>query len=184
MNQEIVKKYFVGDGVDAVLILTEAKEERAKHFEKVNSLVAKYGADSAWGRNSVTSLAFKCDGKPEWKDGFLKPKMERSEGVSYAIYSPDKRCKAGKTIIVDFEQVGSFNFSDFIVKKLGMSCSVFGTENGRMVRSTTQAGNYFDTMVVVFPCGGDSRPSDISIPPFLREIKKSEFIAITEESGK
>lgn len=186
LNEEIITKYFVADGIEAQEIILEAKTARDKHFDKVNALVAKYGADAAWGgRSEITSLAFKHDStaKPEMKEGFLRPKIDTSDGQRYAVYSPDKRYKAGKDIVKELEEVGSFNFSDFIIGRLKMNCAVFGTINGRMVRSVSGAGHYGEKLVVRLPCGGDSRPEEITIPAFLREIKKSEFIALSEEGA-
>jgi len=185
LNEEIKYKYFLGENDESLAILREAKEERAHHFDKVNALVAKHGFDCAWGgRSEITAFAAKIeDTKAEMKEGFLKPKIKRSEGQRYAVYSPDKRYKAGKDIAKEMKGVGAFNFSDFIIEKLGVAALVFGQMDGRQVMCSTSAGNYGNKLVVRLPTGGDSHRREITIPSFLREIKKSEFIAISEESA-
>jgi hypothetical protein len=185
-NEEIKIKYFLGEGNESIAIILGAKKEQTLHFEKVNALVSKYGADAAWGgRAELSALAFNHDPSvtPGMKEGFLRPKIHTSDGQRYAVYYPDKRYKEGKSLARELKGVGSFNFSDCIVEKLGLTCSVFGQLDGRSVRCSTSAGCYGERIVVRLPSGGDSRPQEIAMPPFLREIKRSEFVAISEEGA-
>lgn len=185
-NEEIKIKYFLGTGEEALAIILDAKKVQIQHFDKVNALTTKFGADAAWGgRSEITALAFKHEAqtKPEMKEGFLRPKIDTSDGQRYAVYAPDKRYKAGKDIAKELKDVGAFNFSAYLIEKLGVECRVFGQMDGRQVMVSSSAGHYGDRLVVRYPHGGDSRPKEVVMPPFMREIKKSEFIAISEESA-
>ena len=186
MNDAIVYRYFLAEGDKAEAVKTEVVAEKEAHFARLGDIIKKYGADCAWGgsRSHLSALGFthKGDGKPEMKEGFLRAKIEQSNGETYAVYYPDKRYKAGKEIVKDLQAVGIFNFSDSVTKKLGCYCDCFGTLDGRMVRAMSAAGQYGDRLVIRIPTQGDTRPRNFEIPPGLREIKKSEFIAITEEN--
>ena len=186
MDNQIIYRYFVAEGEIAESIKAEVKAEKEAHFARLSDLIKKYGADCAWGgsRTHLSAIGYthKEGAKPGMKEGFLRPKIERSNGEEYAVYYPDKRYKMGKEIVKDLHSVGTFNFSDSVTKKLGCYCDCFGTLDGRMVRAMSAAGQYADRLVIRIPTGGDTRPRDFEIPPGLREIKKSEFIAITEEN--
>ncbi len=187
MGEMIIYRYFVAEGEEAEAVKKEAAEEKKEFFARVNKLLEKYAADCAWGgaKSSPAAIGFlhKNGDKPEMKDGFLRPKIERSDRENYAVYYPDRRYKVGKAILEDLKAVGCFNFSDFVTKKLGCYCDCFGILNGQMVRAVAAAGLYGDVVVVSIPTQGDNLKKDITVPPSLREIKKSEFIAITEEGS-
>lgn len=117
------------------------------------------------------------------KENFLKPEIEYgTDKVKYACYKPDQRYKAGKAIKAELKAVGAFSYSDFISKVTGVDRMVFGTMGGRQVMCSTSGGRYKDTLVFRIPVGGD-HSKDFTAPNGFREIKKSEFIAITEESA-
>lgn len=185
MNEEIKYRYFIAEGAKVESILAAGQILKTEAVERNSTCIQKYGADCTWGgaHESPRAVGFAHNGndKPVMREGFLKPKVERCGDGKYAVYYPDKRYKSGKAIKQDLDAVGRYHFGDYITGKLGVDISVFGISNGRMVRATTWAGLYGETLVLRIPTGGDTRPRDFVVPPTLREIKKSEFIAITEE---
>jgi hypothetical protein len=123
-----------------------------------------------------------CKAAPPVREHFLKPTVERSGDITYARYKPDKRYKAGKAIASELQAVGGFNFSKYICTTLNIHKEVFGTLDGRSVVSFTVAGQYGDRLVFKIPTT-DHHDDSFTVPDGFREIKQSEFIAITEEGA-
>mgnify|MGYP000411519582 CR=1 FL=1 len=46
------------------------------------------------------------------------------------------------------------------------------------------AGLYDDTLIINIPFGGDGNDRDPEVPSDLIELKRSQFVAITEEGQK
>lgn len=189
--EEITYKYFVAEGEAITSVIDMAKAERARHQDRISALLKKYEADCLWGgsRSAPGAIGWiweKPEGdyraEPPMRENFLKPDVEHSDGVTYACYKPDQRYKAGKAIKAELKAVGSFNFSDTISKALKVDRMVFGILDGRNVMCQTAGGQYGDRLVFRIPTGGDHKDT-FSAPGGFREIKKSEFIAITEENA-
>ena len=189
--EEITYKYFVAEGETIALVMELAKAESSAHQERISTLLKKYEADCLWGGSRSAPFAIgyiweRPEGdyraKPAMRENFLKPEVERSGEVSYACYKPDQRYKAGKAIKAELKAVGAFSYSEFISKATGADRMVFGTLDGRQVMCSTSGGRYKDTLVFRIPVGGD-HGKDFTPPEGFREIKKSEFIAITEENA-
>lgn len=187
--EEITYKYFIAEGETVAPVIAAAKSEGTAHQERISALLKKYEADCLWGgrREAPFAIGFlweKPEGdyraKPPMRENFLKPEVERSGEVMYACYKPDPRYKAGKAIKAELKAVGGFSFSDTISKALNVSRMVFGILDGRQVMCQTSAGQYGDRLVFRIPTGGDH--GEFSAPECFRKIKKSEFIAITEEN--
>lgn len=188
--EEITYKYFVAEGEAVAPAMADAAAESSAHQDRISALLQKYEADCLWGgsRSAPNAIGFTWEppednwrAKPPMRENFLKPAVERSEGKLYACYKPDQRYKAGKAIKSELKAVGSFRYSDFIAKATGADRMVFGVLDGRQVLCHTSAGRYKDSLVFRIPTGGD-HGKDFVPPAGFREIKKSEFIAITEES--
>lgn len=183
MNETITYHYFVAEGLEATGAKAGGLAGMETYRKQMKDLMAKYGADCLWGgrRSAPGGIGFLWTEKtpPPMKENFLKPHIERSGDNRYAVYYPDQRYKGGKTIKKDLASVGGFNFSDYVVKCLGVDRSVFGILDGRQVMASSTAGLYGETLIIQIPVGGDH--GEFECPEFLRKIKKSEFIAITEE---
>lgn len=187
--EEITYKYFVAGGESIAPAMAAAEAENLAHQERISALLKKYEADCLWGGRRLAPHAIgwfweRPDGdyraKPPMRENFLKPEVERSADVLYACYKPDQRYKAGKAIKAELKAVGAFSYSDFIAKATGVDRMVFGNLDGRQVMCQTSAGRYKDMLVFRIPTGGD-HGNDFTAPAGFREIKKSEFVAITEE---
>lgn len=188
--EEITYKYFVAEGETVAPVIAAAKAESSTHQERISALLKKYEADCLWGgrREAPFAIGFlwqRPEGdyraKPPMRENFLKPEVERIGDVTYACYKPDQRYKAGKAIKAELKAVGGFSFSDTISKALKVDRMVFGILDGRQVMCQTAAGQYGDKLVFRIPTGGDHKDT-FAAPDGFREIKKSEFIAITEEN--
>jgi hypothetical protein len=192
MKEDTIKyHYFVAEGEEVDVAVAAGKAGIEEHQQRISACLEKYGADALWGGSSSApgKIGYKIseDERPPMKENFLKPEIERWDGVRYAVYNPDKRYKAGKEIKKDLVSVGYFRFSRFVLDQLGVRCECFGQYEGRQVLAHAVCGLYGETLVLQIPFGGDrfgkERETEWEIPSFLREIKKSEFIAITEESA-
>lgn len=188
-DDTITYRYFVAEGPAATAAMEAASELLEAQRARIRDCLQKYGADCLWGgRGSAPiGIGFKCaEIKPSMKENFLKPTIKRPDGERFAVYKPDQRYKAGKAIKQDLLKVGAFSYSGEIVKRLGVNREAFGVLNGQHVLAHTGAGLYGSTLVIRIPDGGHlTREQGQFVPPsFLREIKKSEFIAITEEGAQ
>ena len=188
--EEITYKYFVAEGETIAPVMESVKAENSAHQERISALLKKYEADCLWGgrRDAPFAIGFLWErpegdyrAKPPMRENFLKPEIERSGDVSYACYKPDQRYKAGKAIKAELKAVGGFSYSDAISKALKVDRMVFGVMDGRQVMCSTSGGRYKDSLVFRIPVGGDHGKEFVA-PEVFREIKKSEFIAITEEA--
>jgi len=186
---QITFKYFVAEGELFASVMEAAKAESAAHQARISVLLKKYEADCLWGGSRYAPHAIgwiweRPEGdfraKPPMRENFLKPDVERSGEVRYACYKPDQRYKGGKAIKVELKEVGSFSYSEYVAKATGVDRMVFGNLDGRQVMCQTSAGRYKDMLVFRIPVGGD-HGKDFIPPEGFREIKKSEFVAITEE---
>jgi hypothetical protein len=193
MREDTIKyRYFVAEGEAVDVAIAAGKAGMEAHNQRIRACMDKYGADCLWGGNhsAPSKIGFKIgeDEKPQMKENFLKPEIERcGKGERYAVYAPDKRYKAGKDIRKDLLAVGHFSFSAFVMGQFGVGRECFGTVNGRFVLAHSVCGLHGGTPVLQIPFGGDRdnhRDEAWEKPPFLREIKKSEFIAITEEDAQ
>lgn len=187
--KEITFKYFVAEGETVASVIAAANAESAAHQERISALLKKYEADCLWGgrREAPIAIGFVWEqpeddwrAKPPMRENFLKPEIEHSDGKTYACYKPDQRYKAGKAIKAELKAVGCFSFSDTISKALNVDRMVFGVLDGRQVMCRTAAGQYGDKLVFRIPTGGGDGDT-FTAPDGFREIKKSEFVALTEE---
>ncbi|MDY0164630.1 DUF5420 family protein [Desulfobotulus sp.] len=186
---EIKYKYYVAEGESIAHVIAEAQDQLSQYRARVGSFLKKYEADGLWGYSGRAPFAIgwhwqrpEGDRKatPPMREYFLKPSLERNGDITYAYYKPDKRCRAGRAIVEELQAVGGFNFSNYICTKLKVHKEVFGLLNGRSVVSHTVAGLYGDRLAFKIPTT-DHHDDSFTAPDGFLEIKKSEFIAITEE---
>ena len=188
--KEITYKYFVAEGETVESVLAAVKAEGDAHQARISAVLETYEADCLWGgrRESPFALGWVWErpvgdfrAKPPMRENFLKPEIERSGDVLYACYKPDQRYKAGKAIKAELKAVGGFDFSGAVSEALKVARRVFGIMDGRSVMCQTAAGQYGGKLVFRIPIGGNYNTT-FTPPEGFREIKKSEFVAITEEA--
>ncbi|ECH9713618.1 hypothetical protein XO64_000089 [Salmonella enterica subsp. enterica serovar Javiana] len=143
-----------------------------QHFgtEHISALLVRGGVD--YGRNKrVSSKEFDDDGQALFE------------------VRPDRRYKEGKQLAARLKEVNEklrdlSTFSDWAVRLLGCYAEAGGVRNGQHYFTWSGAGFYPEkkALVVRIPVGENGEkplPGDMS--KALIEIKRSEFIAITEE---
>ncbi|EEF1216662.1 hypothetical protein FVG08_08805 [Salmonella enterica] len=143
-----------------------------QHFgtEHISALLVRGGVD--YGRNKrVSSKEFDGDGQ-----------------VLFEV-RPDRRYSEGKQLATRLKEVNEklrdlSTFSDWAVRLLGCYAEAAGVRNGQHYFTWSGAGFYPEkkALVVRIPVGENGEkplPGDMS--KALIEIKRSEFIAITEE---
>lgn len=183
-------RYFVAEGDQAEKLRLEAIAEAKKFNDHMQSIRDEFGAAGLWGREGCApfALLYEGEGADQQKPGFLRPeKTWRDGNVETWIHKPDRRLKVGKAAAEKLASVKAFRFSDYVCKALKVETSVAGVHAaGRTGWALYQsvAGLYNGRILVKIPvgnnlCGGGRRDPDI--PACLREIKHSEFIALTEE---
>ncbi len=164
MDKEIIYKYFVAEGKKIVPVLETAKKESLAHQQRFGVLLKKYGADCTWGGRLSGAVAlgyiwtppeYSYMVKPDMRENFLKPTVERQGDVCYACYKPDQRRKAGKVIKTELESLGVFNYSEYLSKATGVDRLVFGLIDGELRMCRTTCGIYKDMLVFRIPVGGD-----------------------------
>lgn len=183
-------RYFVAEGEQAEKLRLAAVAEAKKFNDHMQSIRAEFSAAGLWGREGCApfALIYEGEGADQQKTGFLRPEKTWGAGnVEMWIHKPDRRLKIGKEAAEKLASVKNFRFSDYICKVLKVETMVPGEHAGgragwALFRSV--AGLYNGRILVKIPvgnnlCGGGRLDPDI--PACLREIKHSEFIALTEE---
>lgn len=185
---EVTIRYFVAEGEKAERVIKEGLEKRKAISAQRSVFVEKYGADgtSEYSYQAPHGLAFnanKCDGAD--KPGFLKPVRKTQDGVAYYEYRFDKRTKVGKALIEESAGLAFFDFSMFAVREFDVRRVLIGSSSRSRTGSAmyqSVAGICKGKLVFKIPEGGEERnEQQHPIPAEFRELKKSEFIALTEE---
>lgn len=184
----VTKRYFIAEGARAEGVIAYSNDRLQADQEKRREILAKWGATGTYGylRHAPYALLFD-ETHSERKPGFCAPDRQRNDGTVFYIHKPNKASKVGKALAEDLASLKPFDFSEYACQEFGVSHSVIGahaeSRSGCAMYSSA-AGFYQKRIVFVIPFGGETgmgRPGDIEIPPDLREIKKSEFFALTEE---
>lgn len=183
MIQPDKRRYFVADDADAEqlkeAILAKMNAQRAQH----RALAEKYGADEVVKHNDgrVVGLAFKStEDEPAQRDGLTFHSTQDGEGFVWHTYKPNLRSKLGKQIDATMGAISGYRPSDTIVSHydawrhavvphacrtgMAMAVSVGGIAKGKVVL-----------------CVPVNEEEPFDPPASLRELKKSEWIALTEE---
>ena len=187
----VTHRYFVAEGARAAQVAAEGLDKANATRAKRSQFLDEHMAAALWGRRygipiGIAFHPFKGDKLP----GFLAPKIERHDGTPFWIYKPDRRTTIGKNLLTQMAVLAEFNFSDFACAKFGVAHSIIGSSarsNSGLAMYHSVAGYISDRLVFKIPFGGDQDGGlkiNVDIPADFREIKKSEFIAITEEAAE
>ena len=161
-----------------------ATQEENIAFRK--KITEKWGSDGICADGQSMLGLFKHGGGHKDIKGLKRTEKGRCP-EDYTLYEPDRRCKAGKELQSDIMEYGRIyrkapKFSSFILKKFNFYRMVRGEHRP----STTGLALYFSVAgyvkgvcVIKLPC--DKGKSVPDAPEGFEQIKKSEFIALTEE---
>lgn len=185
----VSKRYFIAEGERAKQVakagldlVNAARKKRADYLDEV-------GADGLWERRNQAPFGIVFYKETGQLPGFLKPEKQSDDGKVFWIHRTDKRTTLGKTALQALSGLASFDFSDYACRELGVSHSTIGPHRASrsgLAMYSSVAGVINGVLVCSIPFGGDSGGGgrgDIEIPADLREIKYSEYIAMTEEVG-
>lgn len=179
------RRYFVMDEEKSKAFWARYQEALKPGEKAMQEFLKEYGADNTWvsqglGGESVVGLVF--NEHPGERKGFKFERRHTEQGFVYVAF-PDRRYKEGKALQ---KGMGTLNstlgraacFSGWAADELGMYCERIG--DGHI--SVSAAGYQKGRVILAVPVPNEGRePGFPSIHPDLTEIKKSEFVAITEE---
>jgi hypothetical protein len=178
------RRYFVMSKEKSSAFMAEFRDAKAPRQEAYKKLMEKYQADnlmvsrSDFSGERVQALIFKE--MPEQRRGW---KLEETilDGEWGWKASPNRRFKEGKQLACDISAVNNVDaaslFSPWAIERLKMGTLVFSS--GFM--SHAVAGYVKDQVVVAVPVPNLEQEEFPEIHSDLIEIKKSQFVALTEE---
>ena len=177
------RRYFVMSEEKSSAFMAEFEKAKAPRQEGYKKLMEAYQADSLlvsrsnFSGESVTALLFTEE--PEKCGGWKVEKTVHGDEWSWSVV-PDRRFKKGKQLASDIAEANSIQapslFSPWAIEQLRMGSITF--TSGAMHHAV--AGFVGGRVVVSVPVP-DPDQEFPEIHADLVEIKKSEFIALTEE---
>lgn len=179
---EIKRRYFKAVGPEAEALVVELESARAKNSEAELGLARRFGAESvaAISRSGkIIGLGF---AEPDAaREGFKRVETtDRKTGGSLVYFVPDRRFRVGKDAARAMEEFEPFTIRGFLLDFFKAHRLVLA--NNHFCESTAGYARDLTTILVAVPVSdGDEAPDRFDPPPMLVEIKKSEFITLTEE---
>lgn len=185
---EVTMRYFIGEGARAEQVAKEGMAKVNEAIERRRIFIEEIGAAGLMQRGKSAPYAVVFDSPTaDEKPGFLSPSRVHDEGKAMYSYRPDRRTTTGKELAKRLDDLPDFDFSNFVVKAFGVSRSAIGanaeSRTGQAMYVSV-AGFIGKTLIFKIPFGGysgNNGKDGVDIPADLREIKFSEFIALTEE---
>lgn len=178
------RRYFVMSEEKSANFWARYQEAVKPGQEAMSAFIEEYSADNVWvsqglGGESVVGLVF--NNHPGDKKGLKIKRKHTSDGYVF-VATPNRRYKEGKQLQ---KQIGLLNskrgraadYSNWAINELGM-------QSERMTDRylSVSAAGYVKKQVVLSVPAPNFRDQEFpTIHPDLTEIKKSEFIALTEE---
>ena len=177
------RRYFVMSEEKSTEFLARYQEAQEPGKKATKEFLAEFGADNTWVCNGMSGehvIGLVYNEKPDCK--WLKVEGQRHNDKAIWVAYPNRRYLEGKHLD---KQIGLLNskrgyasdYSTWAVKELGM-------QSERMADrylSISVAGYVKKRVVLSVPVPNCREQQFPSIHPDLTEIKKSEFIALTEE---
>lgn len=169
------RRYFVAEGEMAEVLKKQIHEMNLAHKKRTKEFLDEFGATLCMQHNGIPSAILLKDGSAI-PDGFKQECKRLHDGIFYIQLKPVGNKKVGKEIKKKMLAVGTFNVSDIILKYYGCNRMIY--TSGSMWCSVGWLHSKKGIVVIQVPESDDE--------PYLphetfKEIKKSEYIAITEE---
>lgn len=173
------RRYFVVEGPGAQMLINSALDERRRFLDAVAVIEEKYGACGYLTKKGcmVTGLVFDTD---EPRPGL---KIKGTQDGKYWAY-PDKRTKVGRELVKEMQRASSpKHYSDMILDHYDahrmMTIEHPMSPSGMAMAMSVASVTKCLTKILLSIPNEDKAP--FNPPAEAREIKKSEYIALTEE---
>lgn len=179
MSQYVKKRYFVLEGEEIRKKVDEAvalhHQHHVERFAFLEAIGAQWYTTSPFetDRGAIGALGFD---DPETPRPGLRRSSHKSAGRP--MFVPDMRTKQGRAIAKQIKKVGAFDFSTFMCRSLAVERSFIGKHAVGSAMYYAVIGVVNDAVVAVIPTT-DKHP--FTPPSGFREIRHSEYIAMTEE---
>lgn len=188
---KVIVRYFTADREFTKELVNEWNVTQVAVNELKSRLLEKYKAQGFLMQGNhakAICIAINADEPLKEMTGMSVGK-DRDGDTYYAVYSPNKRFKEGKELASDLVEFSTMlrnspAFSDFVVKKLNchrlLAGDHTGSRSGVALYGST-AGVSKGQLALAIPSMESEDESFQHLPATLREIKKSDFVALTEE---
>lgn len=176
-DQTTTRRYFVADGPDAKALIEQLLFLQKEHADRATEFLAPYGAKYFMQIDGWPSAILLDEGSPI-PDGFKKSERQHYNGKVYDVLKPVGNTKAGREIKKRAKIVGFFKPSELICKHYGCHNQMV-YQGGSMWVAVGWPSKEKGLVVISVPVSEDQPFTPLNSE--LREIKKSEYIAITEE---
>jgi len=181
VSKSVAERFFIIEGEHAAPLVAETVQRLKEARDAAKAFAEKHGAETVFQSSrtgAATGLGFTTTGEreglrldPTWStDGFYR-------------YVPHRARKKGKEIAAEMEAVPAFDASTHLVSKLKASRMITGDYvSGGGVRVHESVAGICDEAIVLRVPVREDKP--FNAPAHFREIRESEFIAITKEGAK
>ena len=172
---DIKRVFFLADDAEAKALNEEIFQEHEKHRQRINAFFAAYGATIGMQRRGFPTRVLISEDS-EIPDGMKKDGRHFYEGKTYVNCVPVGNTKIGRAIKAEMKAVGGFDASEMILKHYGAGAMILsGGRSHHAVGYTRSPG----APITIDAPENDEYP--YATPSSFRKIKRSEYIAITEE---
>lgn len=174
------RRYFVADDAEAVQLIEDIKRLNNEHRERLIAFLKQYNTEHCiQRRGQPTAILVVMDearDRPEPPEGFKYTGKHYHDNRVFAEFTPVGNTKVGRAIKKQMEAVGGFSANDIILKHYAAETMVYA---GNSMWCATGWPHLQKNVIVVQVPEDDEQ---LYTPhPSFREIKKSEYVAITEE---
>ena len=179
-------RYFVEVNSTLSQLRKELIEEEEKELGDRSDFATRYGGKLCFGTGSrVSGIAVNIqDRKPE---GFklLYSEMKSEEGKLYRVYVPDRRTKLGRQAHAEMLKLRKTAFSDKVIRRLNLGSNFFDVIERYIKHYTSSAflvgKGEKEYLAARVPLCEASK--ELKCPEGMIEIKKSSWVALTEEGS-
>lgn len=173
------RRYFVVEGPGAQMLINSALDEHERFVDATAAIEEKYDASGCLIRKGhmMVGLSFSTD---EPRPGL---KIKGKQDGKYLAY-PDKRTKIGRELVREMQRASSpKHYSDMILDHYDahrmMTIEHAMSPSGMAMAMSVASVTKCHTKILLSIPNEDKAP--FNPPAEAREIKKSEYIALTEE---
>ena len=170
-----IRRYFLANDSEAQLLINSVIAQQDAHSKRLINFLAQFNTQYFLANSGLPTQILLKQGS-ETPEGLRIDGRLTHEGHEYMKFKPLLNTKAGRSIKAKMIEVGKFNHSDIILAHYQCSASIF--TGGRIWVATAFIPCQKNLIAIQVP-QNDERQYEPH--PTFREIKKSEYVAITEE---